>query len=393
MTDADPAVRLQAALALADAHDSQAIPVVIECLSDGPAPLGAKAEEYLASLAGEWTIHGPGGSDLVSRELRREVWATWWQKTSGELLLHEVQARNLSDEELARAEALLRKLETEQAEARPTAERDLVALGPRISPLLRRTVQEDHPRLSPAAARCLEVIEREFPPVPVPEALFRMLALRRPPGTVAALLAFLPCAENEEMITQLSRVLVDVGVVDGKADAALKKALDDRAGIRRAVAAVTLRRGGITELVPAVRKLLRDKDIEVRRRVALDLAEAGDKEGAVTLSGLLESLPDERAWDIEEQLERLAGDKAPAEMTANPIDWKKVAGVWRQWWQGERGKVVMTDAAAPVAGGTLRGYTLLVQPQVNTITELDRDGKPRWTLTGLQGPSDAQVLK
>ena len=48
LTDADPAVRLQAALALADAHDSQAIPVLIECLSDGPAPLGAKAEEYLA---------------------------------------------------------------------------------------------------------------------------------------------------------------------------------------------------------------------------------------------------------------------------------------------------------------------------------------------------------
>ena len=213
-----------------------------------------------------------------------------------------------------------------------------------------------------------------------------MLALRRPPGTVAALLAFLPCAENEEMIAELSRVLVEVGVVDGKADAALFKALDDRVGIRRAVAAVTLRRGGASDVFPAVRKLLTDKDIEVRRRVALELAEAGDKEGAVTLSGLLEDLPNERAWEIEEQLERLAGGKAPAEMTANPIDWKKVAGAWRQWWQGERGKVVMTDSFVPASGGSLRGYTLLVQPQSNTVTELGPDGKPRWTLTGLQGP-------
>ena len=126
--------------------------------------------------------------------------------------------------------------------------------------------------------------------------------------------------------------------------------------------------------------------------MALELAEAGDKEGAVTLSGLLEDLPDERAWEIEEQLERLAGGKAPAEMTANPIDWKKVAGAWRQWWQGERGKVVMTDSFVPASGGSLRGYTLLVQPQSNSITELGPDGKPRWTLTGLQGPSDAQVL-
>ena len=175
-------------------------------------------------------------------------------------------------------------------------------------------------------------------------------------------------------------------MVDGKADAALVKALDDRAGIRRAVAAVTLRRGGIADHFPAVRKLLLDKDIEVRRRVALDLAEAGDNEGAVTLSDLLENLPDARAWEIEEQLERLAGGKAPAEMTANPIDWKKVAGAWRQWWQGERGKVVMTDSFVPASGGSLRGYTLLVQPQSNTITELGPDGKPRWTLTGLQGP-------
>ncbi len=344
LTDADPAVRLQAALALADARDGQAIPVVIECLSDGPAPLAAQAEEYLSRLAGEWTVHGPRGSDLVSRELRREVWVTWWQKTSGELLLRKLQARTLTDDELARAEALVRKLASEQGESGPNAARDLVALGPRISPLLKRAVQENHPQRGPAAARCLEAIEREFPQVPLPQALPGMLALRRPPGTVAALLAFLPCAENEEMIAELSRVLVEVGVVDGKADAALKKALDDRAGIRRAVAAVALRRGGIVDVFPALRGLLLDKDIEVRRRVALELAQAGDKEGGVTLSGMLEDLTDERAWEIEEQLERIAGGKAPAETTARSIDWKKVAGAWRQWWQGQRDKVVMTDS-------------------------------------------------
>jgi hypothetical protein len=298
----------------------------------------------------------------------------------------------LTDEELARAEALLRKLETERGEAERAAARDLVGLGPRVCPLLRRAVREGHPRQSPAAARCVEAIEREFPPIPLPEALFRMLALRRPPGTVSALLAFLPCAENEEMISQLGRVLLDVGVVDGKADAGLLKALDDRAGIRRAVAAVTLRRSGIPDLLPVVRRLLSDKDIEVRRRVALEMAEGGDEEGALTLSGLLGDLPYERAWAMEEQLERLAGGRAPKEITADPIDWKKVASAWRQWWQGERGQAVMTDSSMPASDGSLRGHTLLVQPQSNTITELGPDGKPRWTLTGLRGPSDAQVL-
>jgi HEAT repeat protein len=392
LTDTDPAIRLQAALALADARDSQAIPVLIECLSDAPAPLAAKAEEYLATLAGDWTVQGPRGSDLVSRQLRREVWATWWQKTSGELLLREVRARTLTDEELAKAQALFRKLETEQGEAGSKAIADLVALGPRVSPLLRRAVQQDHPRLRAAAGRCLEVIEREVSPTPLPEPLFRMLALHRPPGTVAVLLAFLPCVENEESIAQLNRVLLEVGVVDGKADPALVKALDDPVGIRRAVAAVTLRRGGLVDHFAAVRKLLRDEDIEVRRRVALGLAEAGDKEGVLTLSDLLAELSGTRRWEIEEQLERLAGGKAPSEIAAEPTDWKKVAGAWRQWWQGDRANLMMAEASVAASGGTLRGYTLLVQQQSNTVTELGTDGKPRWTLTGLQSPTDALVL-
>jgi HEAT repeat protein len=392
LADPEPSVRLQAALALGDAHDSQAIGVLIECLADGPPQLGARAEEYLRGLAGEWTVQGPRGNDLVSRELRRELWATWWKKTSGELLLRELQSRTLTDEELDRALALLRKLETEQGETAAAAARDLVALGPRVSPLLRRAVQQGHPRLSPAAARCLDGIEREFPPIPLPEALFRMLPLRRSAGTVPALLAFLPCAEDEEMVGRIERVLGSVGVVDGKADEVLVKALDDRAGIRRAAAAVALWQGRATAVLPSVRKVLADRDIDVRQRVARELASAGDREAVAALAGLLEVLPDERAWEVEEQLERLAGDKAPAAVAESPLDWKNVAGAWKQWWQGNRDKVAMTGSFAPAASGSLRGFTLLVQPQANTVLELGPDGKQRWALTGLQVPLDAQVL-
>ncbi|HTU21278.1 MAG TPA: HEAT repeat domain-containing protein [Gemmataceae bacterium] len=391
LTDPEPIVRLQAALALADAHDSQAIGVLIECLADGPAALGTQAEEYLTRLAGEWAVHGPRGGDLVSRELRRELWATWWKKTSGELLLRELQSRTLTDEELDRAHALLRKLESEKEEAGATAARDLAALGPRISPLLRRAVQQEHPRAGPAAARCLDRIEREFPPIPLPEALFRMLALRRPAGTAAALLAFLPCADDEEMVGRIERVLGSVGVIDGKAEEVLVKSLEDRNGVRRAVAAVALWRGR-ADVLPAVRKVLADKDVEVRRRVAGELASAGDKEAVATLVALLEMLPDERAWEIEEQLERLAGDKAPAVITESPLNWKNVASAWKQWWQGNRDKVVMTGSFAPAAGGILRGYTLLVQPQSSSVVELGPDGKQRWALTGLEAPLDAVVL-
>jgi HEAT repeat protein len=391
LTDPEPAVRLQAALALADAGDSQAIAVLIECLADGPASLEAQAEEYLTRLAGEWAVHSPRGGDLVSRELRREVWAAWWKKTSGELLLRELQSRILTDEELDRAHALLRKLESENEETRGTAARELVALGPRVSPLLRRAVQQGHPCGGPAAAHCLGRIERQFPPIPLPEALFRLLALRRPPGTVAALLAFLPCTEDEDMIGHIERLLGSVGVVDGKAEEVLVKALEDRKGVRRAAAAVALWRGH-ADVLPAVRKLLADKDVEVRRRVAGELASAGDKEAVATLVALLETLSEERAWEIEEQLERFAGDKAPAIVHESPVNWKNVAGAWKQWWQGNRDKVVMTGSFALASSGPLRGFTLLVQPQANSVVELGPDGKQRWALTGLEAPLDAVVL-
>jgi hypothetical protein len=69
-----------------------------------------------------------------------------------------------------------------------------------------------------------------------------------------------------------------------------------------------------------------------------------------------------------------------------------VAGAWKQWWQGNQDKVVMTGSFARASGGLLRGYTLLVQPQASSVVELGPDGKQRWALTGLQTPLDAVVL-
>jgi len=34
-------------------------------------------------LAGEWSIAVPQGNDAVSRKLRRELWAAWWNASDG----------------------------------------------------------------------------------------------------------------------------------------------------------------------------------------------------------------------------------------------------------------------------------------------------------------------
>jgi hypothetical protein len=119
---------------------------------------------------------------------------------------------------------------------------------------------------------------------------------------------------------------------------------------------------------------------------------AGDQDGVLVLSALLQELPNEQAWEIEEQLELLAGGKAPSDISGEPINWKKVASAWRQWWHGDREKVIMNQSFLAGSGGNPRGYTLVVQTGSNQVTELGPDGKTRWALTGLQGPTDAQVL-
>ncbi len=392
LTDSDPAVRFQVAVALADAHDAEAIPVLIECLSDGPPALADQADDYLSGVAGEWTVQAPRGSDAVSRDVRRAAWTAWWATISGERLLRELKARTLTDEEFDRAQALLHKLEAGQEEAGGAALHALIEMGPRVGPFVRRALQQSSMSPGSASAQWLEGIAQEFPAVPLPEATYHMLALRRPPGTLAAILAFLPSVEDKEMIVAIIPILVQLGVVDGKADEALFKALGDCVGIRRAVAAITLLQSRASSGLPAVQKVSTGQDLQVRRRFALELEGAGDQEAPVVLNALLEESPHRHAWNLEEQLARLTRGMAPSEMSTEHIDWKNVATAWREWWHGDPQRGAMTTAFLADSGRSLRGFTLLVQTQSNTVTELGPDGKPRWTLTGLQGPSDAQVL-
>jgi HEAT repeat protein len=387
LKDSEPSVRLKTALALADAYPDEAIPLVIESLAVGSPAVQAQAEKYLTQLAGEWAVSGPRGSDYHSRQLRRDVWATWWQETDGAKLLLQLRSRTLTDQEVEKAQALIRKLDNKDPEAVDAAAWELHDLGSRVVPLLRRASDEDHPGSS-AAAQCLEGIELN----PLPGAALRLLRLRRPEGTLAALLAFLPCAEDHLMVSEIRDLLIQTGVTAGKADENLTKALNDKLGVRRAVAAAVLCRARAKDTLPEVRKLLADKDMGVRQQVAQELASIGDKEGLLALIALLEKLPGDKVWEVEEYLEQAAGDMAPAEINSEPVDWKKVASAWTEWAKGDKSKVVLVEAPGSGQGTTVRGFTLLVQLRASSVTELGNDGKPRWTVTGLDVPLDAQVL-
>jgi hypothetical protein len=142
--------------------------------------------------------------------------------------------------------------------------------------------------------------------------------------------------------------------------------------------------------------LLKDPEPAVRLKVAVALAGAADAGAVPTLISLVAELPAEQSAEAEDYLSQLAGEAGPEDLPESEEDQKGRSAAWSAWWQAHKDKVALADPAlerfAPTLRGSLRGYTLLVQPQANTVTELGRDGKPRWTLTGLSQPRDAQVL-
>src|SRR5262249_29613472 len=103
----------------------------------------------------------------------------------------------------------------------------VVGFGPRALPLLRRATEESNLRISDAARRCIEQLQRDTN-TSLPAVAARLLALHRPEGTAEALLAFVPFSDNEPLSEAVAEALPDVATNrDGKVDPAFLKALDD----------------------------------------------------------------------------------------------------------------------------------------------------------------------
>src|SRR5262249_38877716 len=150
-----------------------------------------------------------------------------------------------------------------------------------------------------------EAIEKDAPN-PLPAAAPRLLALRKPEGTVEALLAYLPATESDDAAEQIIDVLGGAGVRGGKADEALVRALEDKVALRRSAAAVALIRGRAEEHYDKVRKLLKDRDTDVRLSAARSLAGVGERNAVPVLIALLGDLPLEKVFAVEDMLAQLA---------------------------------------------------------------------------------------
>src|SRR5207248_9174980 len=118
LKDERVSVRYRVALGLARRSEAEAIPVLIDLLSDLTPAHRAKCEEFLTELAGDWAVQVPGGNSPFEGKVRREVWRAWWKASEGSTLLDEFRGRTLTNAERDKALELIKDLTRDSAQER-----------------------------------------------------------------------------------------------------------------------------------------------------------------------------------------------------------------------------------------------------------------------------------
>src|SRR6185437_7989657 len=162
LKDPAPGVRLRAALALAEANDAEAIPVLIELLGVLSAGERRPIEEFLTQLAGEWAPAQQFHSeDKIGRRIRRDAWASWWRNADAESLLAAVREHTLTPQGRVRIADLLAKLSSEDFTMREQASKELFALGRICLPQLREADKNKDAEVSRRARQLIDRIEND----------------------------------------------------------------------------------------------------------------------------------------------------------------------------------------------------------------------------------------
>jgi HEAT repeat protein len=390
LKDPSPAVRLRAALALAKTGEAEAVPVLIDLLAELDTEQRRPVEEVLRELAGEWApVLEFAREDEISRRIRRDAWASWWRHTDGALLLQTLGKHTLTADKRERVRGLIARLGSEEFAVRESAARELAALGRVALPQLREGAKDRDAEVTRRSSLLIERIEGD-PSQPLPVAVLRLLAVRKPAGAAEALLAYLPNAEEEERTEEVRQALGQLSLRDGRADPVLLRGLSDARPPLRIAAAEALIAGGGTESRIAARKLLADEALLVRRQVALALARAGEREAVAVLIDLLAALPAEQREQVEASLYTLAGDRAPDMPGGDkPEERKKCRDAWAAWWKTNGDHIDL----ARLADQPRLGFTLVCDAnQGNRVFEIDPHGKERWAIENAGTPVEAVVL-
>jgi HEAT repeat protein len=310
----------------------------------------------------------------------------------GSALLAFFRERTLDEETQAEIEALIGQLGSESFRLREKATAKLRSASLAAATLLRQASRHADLEVRWRARQALSAVERRDAPPEVTAAAVRLLGRRPSAETTEVLLDYVPFAAQEDIADAVSLALISAARRDEESQALLTDALADEQPARRGAAGAALCRAGCRAQLPAVRRLLRDTNPHVRRRVASALLEAREKIAVPVLIDLLAELPREEAEQVESLLFVLAGENAPVGRLDDDTR-RRYRAAWAAWWENEGDELDLTgiDLAHRWLGRTVV-VAFTTAPQTGCVLELDALGRTRWKIEGLTCPIDAQAI-
>jgi hypothetical protein len=335
-------------------------------------------------------LSGPNGAPAVDEQLAddEKLLREAGVGLDGPALLELFRKRSLTESDLKRLEEVVRQLGSSSFQEREQATEELKSRGSAELPLLRKALTDVDAEIVRRARGCIEEIENG-PAVTLPLAAARLVARRKPAGAVAQLLNYLPYAEEVCVVEEVLETLLVVAGVPGEAKALIEAARSPQA-IHREAAGFVLGRSMVAAERDLARGLLADKEPGVRLRAVQGLLAARDKAAVPVLIELLGEPLGDLAWQVEDTLERLAGEQAPPLQTGDKAPSRgERRAAWARWWQEHSASV---DLARLQEQPRLLGRTLIPEMHANKVWECGKDQKPLWTIANLQCPIDAEVL-
>jgi hypothetical protein len=316
--------------------------------------------------------------------------------TDGVGLVAYFKARTLAPADQNALRKLIRALGDDSFDTREQASKDLVKRGRLALPYLRAALDDADAEIAKRARECIEEIEA-MPHQALMAAAVRLAVDKKPAGLTEALLGVLPWVDDEPGVEAVFEALVKTALdKDGVAADAVAAAAKDRHAVCRAAAAHVLAQAKGEQRRLAA-KLLADKDALVRFHAAAGLLRAREADAVPALAALLSDAPADLAWQVEDLLCRVGGEKSPT-VTLGPAradDRKKCRAAWEAWWKDNSAKVDLKKINFDEA---LLGLTLVAELDgsgpagAGRVWEIDRDGKTRREMTKANRPVDVQAL-
>jgi hypothetical protein len=306
----------------------------------------------------------------------------------GPALVAFFKARTLTPAEQNRLAAAVRNLGDDMFDVREQASRDLTQAGRLALTYLKEGLKLKDPEVVCRARICIEQITSVPEGALVPAAA-QVIAARKPDGATEALLGCLPWLEDDSLHEAVFQALARTGLKDGTAAPAITEAARDSEPARRAAAAFVLGRGDVAAR-RAVTALLADADARVRFHAAAALLRAGDKAAVPPLFALLADAAPLVAWQTEDLLCRLAGDKAPAASVGAgaEAERRKARDAWEAWWKDNGDKIDLAKVNLEDAYQT----GVVIAELDGRVWEVGPDQSARWSFGNANRPIDARLL-